>query len=166
MLFRSEPSYEMRELCRWCLKDGGGEVRDGFIRESNGQDVVRCSQCERACYNAPKRETGKPQRKLGTREGMSQWQKERVIAECGAHCHWCGQSPAEHKIVLTVAHLLSVHDAINIFGMTEDEANDDENLLPCCESCNSHTGKISVPLRLAFRLLKARLAHKKMKEGI
>jgi uncharacterized Zn finger protein len=45
-------SYTMRSPCSAC---GCG---DGVVQRKGLQDVVRCAKCGRACYNAPRTETG------------------------------------------------------------------------------------------------------------
>ena len=44
---------------------------EGTIRESGGQDVVRCAKCATYQYNAPRVETGRKIRSLATREGVT-----------------------------------------------------------------------------------------------
>ncbi len=125
----------------------------GVIRERNGQDCVFCARCDRWCYNAPKSETGKPQRRVQTREAMAPAQRARVIARDGGRCWMCGDSSA----ILHVGHILSVIDG-KALGASEDELNDDENLVTMCEACNLGLGSKSMPLRLFLLILRARAA--------
>jgi hypothetical protein len=63
----------MREPCPRC---GCG---DGTVAMVNGQDTVRCAECERFCYNAPRTETGRPRRSLRTRPQVSPGQRARIL---------------------------------------------------------------------------------------
>lgn len=144
--------YVMREPCRWCLKDGVGEVLSGSISNVNGQDVVRCSRCERQCYNAPRAETGKPQRNVRSRPELSFGQRERILQRDGAQCFLCKRADG----ILHVAHVLSVADG-RAQGVEDEVLFHDLNLITACEECNLGMGSLSLQPRIWLALIKAHM---------
>jgi 5-methylcytosine-specific restriction endonuclease McrA len=146
--------YTMREPCRWCLRDGK-TVHVGHVRESNGQDVVRCAECRRQCYNAPRSETGRPQRSIKSRPDLKPGQRERILALHGSRCFHCGRTPSD-GVILHIAHVLSVKEG-RAQGATDEELWDDSNLYPACEECNLAMGSKSLEPILNLRLIRARL---------
>lgn len=149
------PPYTMREPCRWCLKEGV-EVHVGAIIPSNGQDVVRCKRCNRQCYNAPRAETGKPQRNIRSRPDLSFGQRERILRRDSARCFLCGRDPAQHGVILNVAHVLSVHEG-RAMGVEDEILFDDANLVAACEECNQGMGKFSLEPRIWLALCRAQM---------
>lgn len=147
--------YLMREPCRFCAVDGV-EALVGTIETRNGQDVVRCKRCERHCYNAPRTETGKPQRKIRTRPDLSFGQRERILLRDGGRCFLCGRDPLRHGVNLNVAHVLSVADAKRL-EVPDEVAFDDANLIAACEECNSGMKDISLEPRIWLALIKAQM---------
>lgn len=64
-LFDFGNSYTMRAPCKYC----GSQTRRATLTVVGGQNVVRCVDCGRANYNAPKDEVAKAEilaRRRGT----------------------------------------------------------------------------------------------------
>jgi hypothetical protein len=143
---KPEPTaYLMREPCRDCGCAAG-------VRRMNGQqDTVRCRDCGRFCYNAPRTETGmKPRTVRTTHEAIKPAQRARIILRANGACEAC------HKVApLHVGHWVSVADG-HARGMSDTEINSDENLLALCEECNLGLGRETVPLRLVIAAVVAR----------
>jgi 5-methylcytosine-specific restriction endonuclease McrA len=150
--------YVMREPCRWC-KAEGIEVQVGTVQAVNGQDVVRCKRCERQCYNAPRTETGKPQRKVRTRPELSFGQRERILQRDGGRCFLCGRDPLRHGVILHVAHVLSVADG-RAQGVDDELLFGDANLVTACEECNAGMGKVSLEPRIWLALCRAQMGRR------
>lgn len=136
----------LRNPCSQCASE------IGFITPTNGQDVVKCARCERFQYNAPRKETGKPQRSVRTRPTIKPSQRARIVERANRHCERCGSDG-----ILHVGHILSVEDGKQA-GLSEAEVNDDENLIAECEECNLGHGDLTLPLRLAVAIVRARIA--------
>jgi 5-methylcytosine-specific restriction endonuclease McrA len=120
-------SYTMREPCRFC-----GEATAGFLTPAGGQNVIRCAECGRAVYNAPKWETGEAVRSLATRPDIKVSTRTRILERDGGTCVACHRD----DVPLDVGHLLSVVDG-RALGATDAELWHDDNLASMCESCNS-----------------------------
>lgn len=143
--------YLMRAPCSGC------GCMTGSVAEKNGQDTVRCARCNRHCYNAPRTETGKEQRSVTTvRNGIKPSTRFAVIERDGGRCWWCKSDGNLH-----VGHILSVKDAFAA-GLTDDEINDEENLVAQCEECNLGQGARPTPLRVA--ILRARISFRRHKD--
>ncbi len=155
---RVEP-FMMRAPCRWCTTDGALTM-DGVRRESNGQDLVYCLACYRWCYNAPKVETGKPQRTLKSRAELKHGQRGRILERDGSRCQQCGKSPMD-GVILNAGHVVSVRDC-KTFGFEADVYNDDDNLFAQCEECNADQGARSLAPPLLCRILVQRIHHAKI----
>jgi 5-methylcytosine-specific restriction endonuclease McrA len=131
----TEP-YKMREPCRGC----GCEF--GTVTETGAQDVVRCLDCKRFCYNAPRTETGKKTRTVQTvHESIKPKQRARIIEAATGRCQLCGKGP-ESGAAMHVSHLVSVKQGLES-GLTELELNSDENLVCACDECNLGLGRRS-----------------------
>lgn len=142
--------YLMRGPCSKC-----GSLH-GRIEERGSQDVVRCLHCDAYCYCAPKKETGKPQRHVRSRESIPPKQRARVIiVRANGRCEICGKAHTGAE-PLHVSHVISV-DVGREMGLTDDELNSDENLCAMCAECNSGLGNEPITTRLLVRLLVARL---------
>ena len=143
--------YTMRKPCPKC---------DGIIGrlvERNGQDTVRCLGCGEFCYCAPRTETGRAERTHATvHKGVKPQLRARILERDGLRCQWC---KADDK-PLHVGHIISV-DAGLIFGLSDDDINDEENLVAQCEACNLGLGAEPMPLRVAIVLLRARISWRK-----
>lgn len=138
--------FTMRASCRW-----GCDTTDGYIVSSNGQDVVRCARCQRACYNAPRVETGRAARTVTTvHNGIKPAQRARILERDG-RCVLCGTREG-----LQVGHIIPVARGLQV-GLTEEQLNDDENLAAMCAECNLGLGERPLPLWIVAPLLKARL---------
>ncbi len=142
------PDYVMRAPCRWC----GEPSRGKGPRHSNGQDAILCAACRRVVYNAPRSETGKPQRNVRTRPDLRPGQRERILERDGGECFLCHRRDA----ILHVSHALSVNDAKE-FGWSEDEYMDDANLYAACEECNLGLRSKSMEARIFLRLIQVRI---------
>lgn len=139
----------MRKHCLNC----GNE--SGRIETKNGQDCVYCSGCGRFQYNAPKTETGRAPRTVQTvHEAIKPKQRARILLRSNGRCELCGKRESLH-----VGHMLSVKSGM-AWGMTEDQLNDDENLVALCDECNLGIGSEPMPLRFVMRVLLERLRFK------
>jgi 5-methylcytosine-specific restriction endonuclease McrA len=148
------PPFEMREACKRCMTKGE-LVIFGTMTTVNGQDVVRCGKCGQHCYNAPRSETGKPQRKIKSREDLTFGQRERILERDGARCVLCGRYPQAHNVVLVIGHAISLAEG-RAQGCTDEQLNDDANLYVSCEECNAGQGARSLAPWVMARLLIAR----------
>lgn len=138
--------YPLRKACP-CSCEAG------YIRERSGQQVVSCALCHRFQYNAPKSETGLPQRSVSDRPTLKPSQRARILdRDCG-RCVVCGQGEG----IMHIGHLVSVEDGRAV-GASEDEIWSDENLAVMCEVCNLGFGKRTPSVRLVYRVLRIRLA--------
>jgi len=123
----------------------------GTITESGLQDVVRCVNCGKFQYNAPRSETGKPRRNVTKREKISATKRARILMRSGGACELCHNSHAP----LTVGHILSVDAGLRA-GLDDYSINCDENLAAMCDACNSGIGSEPVPLRVAAAIIVSR----------
>lgn len=147
--------HKLRAPCRFCAPSGVVS-EDGYLIETNGQNVVRCLRCNRAVYNAPKVETGQEPRTVTTvHNGVRPSQRSRVLLRDSGRCVFCGSKDQLH-----VGHLLSVKDGLGA-GLTELELNDDVNLITCCAECNLGMGEASIPPWIAAPLIRASLKRTK-----
>lgn len=125
----------------------------GRIAETNGQDVVRCIACDAYCYNAPRTQTGRAVRSVTTvHKGVKPKLRAKILERDGHRCVLC------HAIdrPLHVGHVVSVKAGL-VTGLTDDQINDEENLIAQCEECNLGQGEQPIPLRVAIAILKARI---------
>ncbi len=152
--------YTMREPCRWCMREDGMPVMEGYVTHVSGQDVVRCMKCNRQTYNAPKAETGKPQRVVRSREDLGFGQRERVLQRDNSTCLDCGRRPP--VVILHVAHMVSV-SACKEHGFTDVDYNDDDNLYAACEECNLNRGGKSLASPEMIRIF---LLHNRAKREV
>jgi 5-methylcytosine-specific restriction endonuclease McrA len=145
-----EATHDMRAPCLQC----GCSV--GILKRRGNQNAVRCAQCGRHAYNAPKTETGAAVRSARTmRSDMKPAQQARILDRDNGRCLLCGR-PED----LVIGHLLSVADGVRL-GATASELNHDANLAVMCEACNAGLGKRSVSTRtflvLSLRILQAEI---------
>ena len=150
--FTGEP-WSMRDPCPRC----GHEK--GTIKTQSGQDRVFCADCGRHAYNAPRSETGRPQRTLRTRPQIKPSKRMRVLERDNHTCVSCHRADVD----LDIGHLLSVEDGHRL-GFSNDELNDEENLAAMCAACNSGQGHLTHSLRLVGMILRARLDHRRPSE--
>lgn len=153
------PPYQMTRPCLACLKTGVS-VMEGTLKTVNGQDTVRCNRCGGLVYNAPRSETGKPQRAVKTREGLSLGQRERILERDGTRCVLCGCDPQNHNVILVVAHAVSVAEG-RFLGVSDDDLSDDANLFVACEACNAGMASRSLEPKIMARLVVARINRQK-----
>jgi hypothetical protein len=138
--------FPLRVPCRHC------SGTSGLISQVNGQAVVRCSDCRRFQYNAPKTETGaKPRTVAGTHNGIKPSTRIRIIERATGRCELCGSRENLH-----VGHILSVLDA-TAAGLSDYEINSDDNLAAMCEACNLGLSSLSISPRLYVALFRRRL---------
>ena len=123
----------------------------GTIITKNGQDTVRCVECDQYCYNAPRTETGREPRSLRTRPNVRPSQRARILLRDNGACFLCHRN----DVALDVGHLISVHDG-KLLGMSEAELDSDDNLVAMCAACNSGLSSATVPPRLLAAALWAR----------
>jgi 5-methylcytosine-specific restriction endonuclease McrA len=139
----------MREPCPDC----GHEF--GYIREASTQDTVRCLECDRWCYNAPRTETGKKVRTgQTTHEAIKPKHRVRILERANGRCELCGKGP-DRGIEIHVGHIISVERG-HALGMGDLELNGDENLMALCAECNLGLGKETIPLRMMVKVFMAR----------
>lgn len=153
------PPYQMTRPCRFCLAEGES-VMDGIFKTVNGQDTVRCIRCGKLNYNASRAETGKPQRKVKSREDLADGQRERILERDGARCLLCGRDPQTHNVNLHISHAVSLAEGRQQ-GCTDEQLNDDSNLFVSCEECNLGWSSRSLEPWIMARLLLARINRKK-----
>lgn len=150
--------WPLRAPCRFC------GCTEGTIRKVGGQNVVRCAECNKQLYNAPKTETDEKPRTVETvRARLKPSQQARILDRDNCRCVCCGRSDQP----LTIGHLLSVDDGLRL-GATAQELNDDANLAAMCEACNMGQGRRSVSPRtyaaIIWRLVQAEMA-REMTDG-
>lgn len=116
--------FIMRSSCHGC----GNTV--GYSKEANGQDVVRCNNCDRYAYCRPRAESGKSQRSVSTRPTIKPKQRQRILEAFAFRCVMCGTDERLH-----VDHIIPLTYGFEA-GMTDDELNHDQNLCALCEECN------------------------------
>ena len=138
--------FAMRANCKAC------GCPHGTVTERNGQDVVRCAECDTYAYCAPRVETGREVRTVRTRPDIKPSTKARILERDGHACVSCHTTSAP----LHVGHLLSVDDGRKL-GATDEELFHDDNLASVCSECNLGLGARSVSLRLVYRILQARI---------
>jgi len=127
----------------------GGET--GKITERSGQDCVYCADCHRWQYNAPRVETGRKQRSLASREGITPSTRARIFARHDHACISCGARPPD--IFLTLEHLIS-REMADKHGFLDELIDSEWNLAPMCEECNSgHRWINEAPIRLLYRCI-------------
>lgn len=135
-------THILRAPCTAC----GGQ--DGSIEHKNGQACVFCA-CGKWQYNAPRTETGERQRSVTTvHNGIRPKQRARILVRANGLCELCG-----HGGPLHVGHLLSAKDGV-LFGLTETQINDDDNLAAFCEECNLGMGAETITPRLFAAILR------------
>lgn len=112
----------------------------GVVRQVGNQDTVRCVDCDRFQYNAPRSETGRKQRSLSTREGITPSQRAAVLKAFGHACVYCGKRPPEVRLELD--HMIP-RDVAERHGMLDALIDSTHNLAPACPECNS--GRRNIP---------------------
>jgi hypothetical protein len=151
----SDEPYKMRAPCSEC----GCEF--GILRTVGFQDTIKCHQCGKFQYNAPRKETGKPQLHVPMREKISPALRAEVLTRASCACEICHRA----NLPLSVGHLLSI-DAGKAAGMSESELNSEENLAAMCDACNLGIGKQPVPLRIMIAIITTRCALLQKKIGM
>lgn len=116
--------FIMRSPCQACGNPAG------YVKEANGQDVVRCNNCDGYAYCRPRAESGKAQRSVSTRPTIKPKKRQRILEAFAYRCVMCGSDRNLH-----VDHIIPLAYGIEA-GLSEDELNDDDNLCCLCEECN------------------------------
>ncbi len=141
--------FTMRAPCKNC---GWAE---GRVKPVGGQDVVRCDRCDRACYNQPHSESGKPQRSIRTGPlKIDPGRRKDILDRDGWRCAACGRGPAQDAI-LHIDHAVNIDDGLKL-GLSPQELNSDENLITLCEECNLGKSNKPIELRLLVAVMKRR----------
>ena len=139
-------------------------VTSAVLEEKGGQDTVRCAQCGRLLYNAPRTETGRRPRTAATvRRDIKAGQQARVLERDQGRCLLCRRA----DIPLNVGHLLSVEEGLAL-GASEAELFDDANLAAMCEACNLGLAGLSVSPRtyaVMLWLLRAERQRRSVESG-
>jgi hypothetical protein len=144
-----------------CAKCGGV---DGRVTERGAQDVVRCANCDKFQYNAPRTETGKAIRSVTTvHNGVKPRDRAIAIMRANCKCETCGKSAFSPSAELHVGHMVSVKCGMEM-GLSDSEINDEENLIAMCSECNLGLGDEPIPVRLLFNVLVARIRFRKERE--
>lgn len=139
--------FLMRSPCAKC-----GET-EGRVIERNGQDTVRCRECDAFQYNAPRVETGRAVRSATTvHDAVRPKQRARILMRAGAKCEVCGARGELH-----VGHIVSVSAGLAC-GVPDEDLNHDENLLALCPACNLGMGAEPMPLRVAIAVMRTRIS--------
>lgn len=130
---------------------------DGYITKTNGQNVLRCSECEAFDHNVSKATTGEPQRSVRSRQDTKPSERARILERHGHACVGCGRMSPE--VVLHIDHLIPV-DAARKAGLYDEPADvelieAEINKAPMCEECNlGASGTIDTKsIRLMYRVL-------------
>jgi hypothetical protein len=123
------------------------------VTEKNGQDCVYCI-CGRFQYNAPKTETGRLQRTLASRPGITPSMRRRVFDLCANACVLCGRRAPEAR--LEIDHMLS-REIAERHGFLDDLIDSEHNYAVLCAECNSGDRALSKPdATLIYRVIVAR----------
>ena len=64
-----------------------------------------------------------------------------------------------------VGHVVSVAEGFTT-GLSDDEINDEENLIAVCDECNLGQGSQPIPLRVAIAILRARISWRNKQEAV
>ncbi len=139
-------TFEIPQARPCCPRCGG---RTATITERGAQDVVRCATDDAYLYCAPRRETGKPTRKVNGRSVVPPKVRWRVLERFGHSCIGCGATGVE----LHVDHIIPL-DAAERFEFVDRELLDGEvNLGALCEACNLGKSASAPSIRLMYRCL-------------
>jgi hypothetical protein len=141
---RDADHHRMRAACPDC-----GST-DGTITTVSGQDTVRCAQCNRYCYNAPRTETGAPRRSLRSRPQISPSQRQRILVRDNRTCFVCCRREGRMQI----GHIISLHEG-RAYGLSDAELFHDENLVAMCPECNAGQRSETLPLPFLVAVLRA-----------
>jgi 5-methylcytosine-specific restriction endonuclease McrA len=146
--------FAMRKPCPYCGNEAGRLV------ERNGQDTVRCNACGRFVYNAPRTETGRAARTVSTvHAAVRPALRARILDRDGTCCVICRTTESRFH----VGHIIPVEAGI-LYGLSDVEINDEENLAVMCEECNLGYQDRPIPLRTAIAIVRARISWRNRKE--
>ncbi len=141
--FEYPKPHRLREPCRAC-----GERERGQIKESGGQDVVRCASCGAWVYNAPRAETGRPQRSKRARPTLGPKRRMRILRRDEFMCQIprCPNtdSPVEVGHIVSIAEGRRAGEGRIELPVLDRILNSDHNLQAQCEVCNSGLGERSL----------------------
>ena len=107
--------------------------RTGRHGDAQGmQDVVRCSNCDRHCYNAPRTELGLKPVTLASRPDIKPSRRFRILDAHGHACVSCHRTDVD----LQIDHLIS-REAADRLGFLDELIDSDLNLAPCAPSATA-----------------------------
>ena len=116
----------MRAPCNRCGEQAGTVTRKGM------QDVVRCSNCDRHCYNAPRTELGLKPVTLASRPDIKPSRRFRILDAHGHACVSCHRTDVDlqidHLISREAADRLGFLDELKAAGKTLVIATHDQSL--------------------------------------
>jgi hypothetical protein len=135
----------MRSQCPRC------GCLEGIVETKNGQDTVRCVECNLFRYNAPRSETGREARSHRTRPTIRPSQRARILMRDSGTCVLCHRN----DVPVDAGHMISVYDGHKL-GLSDAELAGDDNLITMCAACNSGLSSESLPPRLLAAALWAR----------
>lgn len=138
-------TFTLREPCQ-C---GGAH---GYITPKNGQDLARCFDCGTWQYNVPRTESGRRQRSLSTREGITPSQRARILDTHGHACIYCGKRPPEVRLELE--HMVP-RELAEKHGVLDDLIDSVHNLAPACPECNSGQRAVTFNARSVALMVRA-----------
>lgn len=126
----------------------------GVVRPTNGQDVVRCADCDRYAYCRPRSESGRPVASTRSNAAIKPSVKARILATYGHQCIACGRSPVVHGVVLDIDHIIPVALAAEQ-GIPDDLVRSEANLAPLCAECNrgKQADIDAISIQLVYRVL-------------
>ncbi len=133
----------------------GCGTTNGYYVMRNGQATVWCARCKLSqYYNAPKTETGLPQRSVRSRPNIKPSQGMQILREFGFRCALCGKRGTDGE-GLHIGHILSVVDGQSM-GLSNEQIYSDDVLFAECEECNLGDSRRSLSLKEAHIVNKAR----------
>ena len=132
----------------------------GRSTTKNGQDVIRCSECDEWHFNRPLRESGRPTTSTRSNPGIKPKTKVRVLAAHGHSCISCGRSPALHGVVLDIDHIIPVALA-KANGIYDELIESEWNLAPMCAECNrgKQDDLNAITVQLMYRVIRLKSLH-------
>jgi Zn finger protein HypA/HybF involved in hydrogenase expression len=126
-----------------------------IIQDKGPHKEMLCGQCKRHLRFVGKAELGLAPRSVSsTRNGIKPAQRSRVMQRDNFRCWSCGR--ASPSVMLHVGHVISVADGERM-GLSQQQINDDENLVTQCEECNLGLGSNTMPIRFVVNVLLARI---------
>jgi hypothetical protein len=154
------PDAERKDVAAHLAKSPTCTGRFKLITGDGPRDRCRCADCGAFIYCVPKSETGKPVRRVVTRDKFKPGTRERILQRSGAICAVC-ETKDPGIGGWHVSHIISVNDCKS-YGFDSDDYNQDDNLCICCERCNLGVGEQSLIVPTMIRLV---LMHNRHRRG-